>query len=70
MSIDRKEQTLPGVVLGLIVRLGGIPVVDQQAILVGKVVNKVVFWGRIAEEVGTDLQGIISYASSWRREPR
>ncbi len=42
MRIDRQQQTSTRVIPGLVVRLGCIPVVDQQAILVGEVVHKVV----------------------------
>ncbi len=41
MSVDWQEQTGARVGTGVIVALGGIPVVDQHAILIGKVLYPV-----------------------------
>src|SRR5512138_2145682 len=61
MSVNGQQQARTGMFLGLVVLLSRIPEIDQQAILVSKVIDPIAE-GRViqvAEEVRAHLQGFV-----------
>src|SRR5689334_9335954 len=63
MRVNREQQALAGMVggAGLVIRLRGIPEVDQHAVLIGEVIHEVAQVGivQITEEVWTGLEAVV-----------